>query len=288
MLGVSAINLAHADEGRGFYLGAFGGAGRTDSQDVEQTGVAHKRGTFNGGLTDFDLLVDVKGTAKRDTSGLAGVQLGYEWAPIASGIKPAFEIEMMYLSADQNSNLVNPNTELVSNTTATGGALDLIDAAVEAHYGAGEHKFENHMKMNMGVLMANGVFTYETNSMFKPYAGVGVGLALVHMAGATSFQTSPVDGSQYEMSQGTTPVNHFNSKTNSNDYAFAGQVKLGLRAEITKNISAFAEYRYLHINSTEFTYGSTVYPDHPPTDNWNYKNSAMDFHNGLVGIQYAF
>ena len=291
---MSTINVAQADEGRGFYVGAFGGAGRTDNQDVQQTGTAHKYGAFSNIGTalspiypgDFDLHVDVKGNAKRSTSGLAGIKAGYEWASTSSNIKPAFELEAMYLGANQNSNLVNPNTEVVT-TLATGDNLTAITDAVAEGYSAGNHRFENHMNMNMGLFMANGVFTYETGSMFKPYVGAGVGLAIVHMSGATSYQTSP-HGDPYEMSQGTTPVNHFNSKTNSNDYAIAGQVKLGLRAEINKNLSAFVEYRYLHINSTEFTYGSTVYSDHAPTDNWIYKNGAMDFNNGLVGIEYAF
>ena len=280
-IGVSTVNLAHADEGRGIYLGAFGGAGRTDNQDVEQTGTAHKTG--------FDLLVDVKGKVERDTSGLIGAHVGYEWASTSSNIKPAIELELMYTEADQKSNLVNPNDERMANITLTGSALTDAQVAV-ADYSAGNHRFFNQMNMKMALFMANGVFTYDTDSMFKPYIGAGLGLAVVRMTGATSYQTNP-HGDPYEVTSDPSHeiVNHFNSKTTANDFAFAGQIKLGVRAEINKHVSAFAEYRYLYVDSTDFTFGSTVYPGgHSPTDNWNVKNDSMGLHNGLVGIEYAF
>ena len=42
LIAIGLIANAQAEDGgRGIYFGAFGGAGRTDSQDVQQTGVAH-------------------------------------------------------------------------------------------------------------------------------------------------------------------------------------------------------------------------------------------------------
>jgi opacity protein-like surface antigen len=286
-IGASSFNLANADEGRGIYVGAFGGAGRTDNQQVEQTGTAHKTG--------FDLLVDVKGKAERDTSGLIGASVGYEWAKTSSNIKPAIELEVMYTQADQKSRLVNSNDEIMSNVTLTGDALTEAQNEVYVggedgqNYSAGNHRFFNQMNMKMGLFMANGIFTYDTDSMFKPYVGAGLGMALVRMTGATSYQTNP-HGEPYEVTSNTEEVvNYFNSKTKANDFALAGQIKLGIRAEISKHVSAFAEYRYLYVDSTDFTFGSTVYPGgHSPTDNWNVKNNSMGLHNGLVGVQYSF
>jgi len=284
-------NAQAEDGGRGIYFGAFGGAGRTDSQDVQQTGVAHKRGDYGiPGLQDFDLLVDVKGKAKRDTAGLVGAHVGYEWAATSFRVKPALELEAFYLGADHNADLANSNTEVVANTSATGGDLDDIHSAVEAHYGAGEHRFRNHMNLDMGVFMANGVFSYETGSILKPYVGAGMGVALLRMSGASSIQTSPASTDASCEITNTTGgcVNHFNSNNKSNDFAFAAQVKLGLRAEMDKHWSSFAEYRYLWVDSTEYTFGSTVYADHSPTNNWNYKSDSMGIHNALVGVEYAF
>ena len=287
-IGVSAFNLAYADEGRGIYVGAFGGVGRSDNQDVEQTGVAHKRGDYAvSGYADFDLKVDVKGKAKRDTSGLGGVHVGYEWATTSFKVKPAVELELMYMSSKQESDLANPNTEVISNIgTISGGHADPTDLVAE-HYAGGEHRFRNSMDMNMGLLMVNGLMTYDSESIFKPYVGAGVGLALINMNSAVSYQTNP-SGPIEQTSDTHENVNHFNSKTHSTDYAFAGQLKLGVRAEITKNVYAFAEYRYLYVSSTDYTFGSTVYTGHAPTDNWNVKNESMGLHNGLVGVEYAF
>lgn len=332
ILGVlTSTTVAFADEGRGFYIGGFAGAGRSDNQNVEQTGTAHKYGDnggygYGGHNYDFDLAVDVKGAAKRDTAGLGGVQLGYEWGTTSFGIKPAIELEAYYVGADQKSNLSNPNDEVVTlRSTAPDSYTNLSDThyggvdqpantpdynylvganssvktasfqgAIQEyanhHYGAGDHRFENKMKMDAGVFMANAVLTYETDFILKPYIGAGIGFAVSHMNDASSRQTSPAGATGYEMSggDGGVPVNHFNSRTSAYDVSFASQVKLGVRAQMDKHISVFAEYRYLHVQASDYTFGSTVYPDHSATDNWNYKSDSMDFHNALAGIQYAF
>ncbi len=277
-----------ADTGRGIYVGAFGGLGRTDNQDVQQTGVAHKRGDYAlAGFSDFDLKVDVKGSVKRNTSTLAGAHVGYEWAVPASKFKAAIELEGLYLDADQKSNLENPLTEVVANTDVEAESYSHLLEAVNEHYGAGEHRFKNSLNMNATLFLANGVATYDTGTQFEPYIGAGVGIALVNMKDAVSNQTNP--SGPIELTSDThEEVNHFNSKTHASDYAFAAQMKVGVRTKLTDRISAFAEYRYVHVNATQFTFGSTSYVGHSPTDNWNVNNGAMNLHNGVIGVEYAF
>jgi opacity protein-like surface antigen len=123
--------------------------------------------------------------------------------------------------------------------------------------------------------------------MFKPYVGGGLGFAYVNVTNASSVQTGP-GGIEHEIGGGQV-INHFNSKTNASDYAFAGQFKLGLRAEVDKHWSAFAEYKYVYVDSTKFTFGNTNYPGtHAPTTNWQVNNDSMSFNTAVAGIEYSF
>jgi opacity protein-like surface antigen len=83
-------------------------------------------------------------------------------------------------------------------------------------------------------------------------------------------------------------VNHFNSRDDASDIAFAVQVKGGVRYQLSERISLFAEYRLVRLAATAHTFGSTVYFDHAPTDNWVLRNGAMNLHNGLFGVRYGF
>jgi hypothetical protein len=65
-------------------------------------------------------------------------------------------------------------------------------------------------------------------------------------------------------------------------------LKLVLLADIDKNRSNFAEYRYLSVDSTDYTFGSAVYAEHSLTNNWNLMSDSMGIHNGLVGVEYVF
>jgi len=294
---MSGISSAYADSnGRGLYLGAFAGAGKTDNQTVKQSAVAYKRDNeelMHDNLeSPWDLFVDVKGNVKRDTLGLGGVHVGYEWAANAFNIKPAAELEAFYIGADQESNLRNPAQEngvyTSSGTSEHDGEHVAGDISAYHSIAPGVHQFANKMNMNMGLVMANGIFTYETQSMFKPYVGAGIGLAYIRMTSATSYQTGP-GGQELINGAGSGPVNHFNSKTHDSDVAFASQAKVGVRAEIDSHWSAFAEYRYLRVASSSFTFGDTNYPGfHVETSDWKVKNDSMDFHVGIAGIEYAF
>lgn len=278
---------AHAEEARGFYVGGFGGVGRSDDQHVEQTGVAHKRGNFNHGYPDFDLKVDVDGKVEHETASLFGFHSGYEWAIPSTSLNAAFELEGVYYKANQRSALENPATELLSNVVPYAGQLHTsqdLAALVEEEYGAGEHRFANTMDMKMGLFMANGVLSKSVGSKMTPYIGAGVGLAAIEMKNAVSHQTNP--SGPIELAGGE-QVNHFNSKDHATALTFAAQGKAGVRYALTNRISVFGEYRYIRVSHSDFTFGSTVYAEHSPTDNWNLHNGTMNLHNALVGIDFA-
>jgi opacity protein-like surface antigen len=83
-------------------------------------------------------------------------------------------------------------------------------------------------------------------------------------------------------------INHFNSRDEASDSAFAVPVKGGVRYQLSERIPLSAEYRLVRVAATEHTFGSTVYYSHAPTDNWVLRNGAMNLHNGLFGVRYGF
>lgn len=289
LLGVST---AHAE---GLYVGAFGGVGRTANQSVEQLGTAHKDFTDEETYYRYDLPVDQDGHNQRDTSTIFGGQIGYEFSS-GSSFKPAIEVEGLYLSANQKANLANPDDEVSGNFSYVnhlGVNTPLADVDVPEHvfhHGvleAGTHTFHNTSKMKVGLFMLNGVINFDRGSKFVPYVGAGIGMSLVHQDKAVALQTGPGTNPEFS-SAAHEAVNHFNSKDHASDFAFAMQVKAGLNYKLTDKTSLFVEYRYINLASTEYTFGSTIYPDHAPTDAWVVKNGSMGLHNALVGVRFGF
>ena len=291
---------ADGESDGGFYVGVFGGVGSTSGQAVEQTGTAHKGFTEDDHYFTYDLGVDVTGTNQHKSGTTFGGQIGYEWKT-SSAISPALEIEGSYLSAGQRSDLVNHDDDSVSNVkVTTGGAPTPVTDQDELHMvsehvlntplSAGNHTFANSAKMRVALFTLNGVLTYKTGSKLKPYIGAGVGLAMVDMRNAVSLQTGPGGTETGRVAAGgdVVEINHFNSRDHANDLTFAVQVKGGVRYQVSKRVSLFAEYRLVHLATTAFTYGSTVYSTHAPTNNWVVQNGAMNLSNGLVGIRYGF
>ena len=297
---LGGANAMAADGDGSFYLGAFGGIGSTANQSVEQLGIAHQGFTHNRSdhpseYYTYDLLVDVDGTNQSKTATVFGGQIGYEWNT-GSAFKPAIEVEGVYLSANQRSNLVNLQDDGVTNIKVIQNGVPsrvtdritlnmVVNHVLETPLSAGHHTFTDTSKMKVTLFTLNGVVTYDTGSKLKPYAGAGAGLALVNMRDAVSLQTGP--GANPELDAGT-PVNHFNSRDNAKDITLAVQAKAGVRYQVTKSLSLFAEYRFIRLSSTEYSFGSTVYPGHAPTDNWGVKNGSMNLHNGLVGVRLGF
>jgi len=288
---------AHAaDKGsRGLYIGGFGGGGTSDNENISQSGVAYKRDEANaipGYLADYNynanLLVNVIGKSDPKTVSLGGAQIGYELPEFQMGshlsgwgLRPAIELEGYYLGSSMNSNLSNPNPEAFQPLANAAGSNPNTHAPLAAN----SHTFTDTMNLNMGVLLANTVFNFKTpwSSKILPYVSAGIGGAITSLSGANSTQTS-----NPQMPTGYEPgINHFNSNTNASSSAFATQAKVGIRAELFDKFSVFAEYRYLHVTNSSYTFGSTEYgADHTKTSNWGVGIGSMNYHTGVFGFQY--
>lgn len=241
------------------YIGAFGGGLYSDSTRVYQMGTA-----FFDEAAGGPLAVDARGSTKRTSTGFGGVQVGYEWAACPLnigcggnwGLAPAFELEAFWFSNRRRGDLINPTIRLP------------------------EHDFRDSFKLDTGVYLANFVLSFANSSCYgiTPYVGIGVGAARVELSHADSFQIAPVEAG----------VNHFNSKRSDTTWAFASQVKAGLRYQFWNCLSIFGEYRYLVVNSTDYILGSTAYisPPHAPTSPWNVKVKNIQSNAFVFGLRY--
>ena len=108
----SLINVCHAEastDGRGVYLGLFGGGGSLSSTSIEQTGISFgKDGNAN---TD----VAAQGTSGNTGASIGGAHVGYEFDDWNLGgeesgwaLNPAVEIEGYYLGSNPSAYAVNP------------------------------------------------------------------------------------------------------------------------------------------------------------------------------------
>mgnify|MGYP002623007135 CR=1 FL=1 len=84
-------------------------------------------------------------------------------------------------------------------------------------------------------------------------------------------------------------INHFNSDPDSSDTAFAAQFRAGVKSSINKNLSLFAEYRFLTIDSTRYRFGKTDYPGlHLPTTPWHVNPGRQKYNLFVAGLQHRF
>ena len=241
------------------YVGVFGGAGASNNVSIEQFGTAFYREAEGGPLA-----VNAFGTASSGTVGLVGGQIGYQWSAIplnlfnsVSGITPATELEGYYLGKNSftGHDLNNDTTRLP------------------------EHDFLVTYPINTGVFLVNAVanFNLASQPMFQPYVGAGIGAGVLSVTNADATQVAPAEAD----------VNHYNSNANSSDTAFAAQVKAGLNVHLTPNIALFGEYRWLYLSSTDYTFGSTVYPTHAATSSWVVTFNSQNYNLGAVGLRYS-
>lgn len=272
---LSHIATAQAEEKnhRGLYLGVFGGGGAINDSSMSQASTAYKRKGVAGETHTYDLQVSVQGKTHTDTAGFGGLHVGYEFSEIPFGqdwgLRPALEFEGYYVTTSQTAQLVNSQIE------PTVGDL-------KYSVPAGTHSFANSYNYDIGVLLANAVFSVKTpwsNHIF-PYIGAGVGANISAKRSADSKQLTPV---------AEPTINHFNADDNGSRSGFAAQGKAGIRAEIIDNLSLFAEYRFLYASESNYTFGPTFYPTvHADTAEWGNHFGSTKMHSGAFGIDYAF
>ncbi len=234
---------------RGVYVGLFGGGGSGSTGSITQSETAFFTEAAGGPLS-------VRANGRSDSSGvgLVGLQVGHEWS-YGSNLMPALEIEGFYLAGKQRAALNNPTNRLP------------------------EHKFDDTFPMNNAVLLANVVLSFPTSyQTITPYIGGGIGAARISIKGADSTQTHPLE----------VGINHFNSGANSSSWGFAAQAKAGVRVALGSNAYVFAEYRYLFVDTTDQTFGSTVYPTHVATTNWAVRFNDMSHQLAVGGIGFRF
>lgn len=242
-------------ESNRIYVGGFGGGIFSNSTKFTQMGTAFFEEAVGGPLA-----ILAQGHTKKNSAGFGGVQIGYELSGCSGygcsnwTFAPAAELEAYFFNNHKKGHLINPTDRM------------------------SEHDFLDSFHMNMSVLLVNGVFSFNSPCMcgFSPYIGGGIGAVHLSLRKADSLQTSPVE----------LGINHFNSRRNDSSWAFAAQVKAGLRYKICRSFHVFAEYRYLFVDSSNYIFGSTVYPTHAPTSPWNVKVHDHHYNAFAIGIQY--
>jgi|TARA_R110002126_G_scaffold239409_1_gene382679 hypothetical protein len=240
------------------YLGAFGGGGTISSVPVGQKGTAYFSDTSGGPLA-----VNSKGSLDKTSGWVAGGHIGYQGATRTLNhvdshwsLAPSIELEGFY----------------IGDVTLKGHEINNDTARLT------EHDFLITLPMKTGVYLTN--FVLQLNTPFSekvhPYLGLGAGAAVVSITNATSIQTAPEE-----------PFNHFNSDTNDTGLSFAAQPKIGISVNLKNSMHLFAEYRFLYISASDYTFGSTVYPgQHVATSNWNIKVHSKFYNFGTIGLQY--
>lgn len=235
---------------RGCYAGVLVGGAVSANDSILQSGIAFQ-------VPPLD--VQAAGDARSRAGVMAGINLGYEGRgrSVADGqwaILPAAEFEGYYLGTVQNGILNNPTPRIPG------------------------HSFDLHAPLDIGVLMPNIVLTLHTPYRAHPYIGGGVGAAVVSNSGAFSEQLiRPEPG-----------INHFNSDPNASDWAVATTARAGVRFDVGRAWYLFAEYKFLSIGVTNYTFGPTVFPGHVPTTSWSVRYGSMFEHMGVVGIGRSF
>ncbi len=236
------------------YVGVFGGGGAITSGDIRQSGTAFYFEDVGGPLA-----VNAFGTGESSSMGMVGGHIGYAWLNNIGRyfpVTPAAELEGYYIGG------ANIEGHEIGNDTTR----------------LSEHDFFVNYPLETGVFLVNAVLNANNSvfGKFKPYVGVGIGSAVVSISNATATQTSPAEPG----------VNHYNSETSDKAVAFAAQPKVGVHFDLNPHTSVFAEYRFLYLSQTNYTFGSTVVPGHVATSPWLVSIKPQYYNMGTVGIDF--
>lgn len=237
------------------YVGVFGGGGGVDHTRIAQHGTAFFTEADGGPLA-----VNAFGRTNSPGMGMVGAHIGYQWSDVALSslsLAPAVELEGYYVGKTSFE-----GHEINSETTRLA-----------------EHNFFVKYPMTSGVFLVNAVLNFNSANynQWHPYVGAGIGGAVLSIENADALQVSPVEAG----------VNHYNGNPNAKTSAFAAQVKLGLRYEFSEHTSLFAEYRWLYLASSDFHFGSTMYPGHAATSSWLVNLGAQNYNLGAAGIRFS-
>jgi opacity protein-like surface antigen len=240
------------------YIGVFGGGGGVTNDNLSQEGTA-----FYGAAKGGPLAVNARGKSNGSSEWMVGGHVGYQWpARLFNHISPnwtfapATELEGYYIGGAtfKGDDLNNDTTRLT------------------------EHDFRVTYPLHTGVFLVNAILNanHFNFGKFHPYVGVGAGAAVISITGANSTQKTPAEPG----------INHYNSGTSDTSLVFAAQPKMGVSFNLSQNTNMFVEYRFLYLSASDFTFGSTVYPTHVATSNWDVKMGSQYYNMGTIGIQY--
>ena len=153
------------------------------------------------------------------------------------------------------------------------GLIDSLFSLVGQYYGAGKHTFSNTMTMNSWNAAVNLTLSYDFSSKISVNGALGAGFTAVTLKNGVSLQSGPAPadpGFEATTDNGGGVVNHFNSQPNASDNLMFGLLRLGTKIELVENVALRIDARGMYMGESTFVFGSTVYTDHAPTDNWTY------------------
>jgi len=196
-----------------------------------------------------------------------------------------FEIDFFQNSSSHSSKLSNPNTQVAANIV--GPNQDSVLSLVSAAFAAGQHRFENSMTINSWNAASNLIFSYDVSTDISINGGLGVGFSAITLKDAKSFQSNPASANaSYEMTteNGGGIANHYNSQSIATDNIMFSQFRIGTKVKLIDNLALLVDARGMFIGESIFNFGSTIYSDHAPTDNWIYKMGGSSLYSVNVGL----
>jgi hypothetical protein len=236
------------------YAGVFGGGGAVTSGDISQFGTAFYFEAAGGPLA-----VNAFGTSESSSMGMVGGHIGFAWPNNMTAhwsVTPAVELEGYYVGGAEieGHDIGNDTIRLP------------------------EHDFLVTYPLKTGVFLVNAVLNANNSifGKFTPYVGVGIGSAVVSISDATATQLSPAEPG----------INHYNSDPDDTAVAFAAQPKIGVHFAISPYANVFAEYRFLYLSETDYTFGSTMALGHVATAPWLVKIKSQHYNMGTLGIEF--